>query len=202
MADKSEIKKALLKLDPGNPDHWTSDKSPRLEALGIDGLKRADVVKAAPLFNRDHPTFDLPSDEPEAVDGEFGEAQEPLVQMEASEFGSGWEETLTKELPPLPPIMESKKLAEVLAWLQMEETKTRDLKQLVVAREREIATRIVAVQERMGLEVSSRTNQERLMSFLKSTQQTKVPSRIDEAFQPQRDPTLQRPVRTNQGEVQ
>lgn len=49
---KSEqILEALSKLDPENNDHWTQDGSPRLGAVG-DGVSRADILAAAPLFNR------------------------------------------------------------------------------------------------------------------------------------------------------
>lgn len=54
-----EIKDALLKLDVKNDDHWTGDGSPRVDALGIKGLKRGDIVKAAPQFTRETPTVEI-----------------------------------------------------------------------------------------------------------------------------------------------
>jgi len=49
---KEQIHEALLKLDPKNDAHWTVDGAPKLDQLGIDGLKRSDVIKAAPQFSR------------------------------------------------------------------------------------------------------------------------------------------------------
>lgn len=55
------IKAALLKLDPSNNEHWTADGAPKLDALKMDGVKRAEVVKAAPHFSRTNPTTDTPA---------------------------------------------------------------------------------------------------------------------------------------------
>ena len=46
------IQAALLALNVENDDQWTSDGSPRIDALGIPGLKRAEIVAAAPQFSR------------------------------------------------------------------------------------------------------------------------------------------------------
>lgn len=52
-----DIKTALSQLDPMNDDHWTSDGSPRMDAvakiLGDESVKRKDVTDAAPDFTRD-----------------------------------------------------------------------------------------------------------------------------------------------------
>jgi len=56
---KEEILAALGKLDPQNDDHWTGDGLPRIDKLGIQGLKRADITAAAPQFTRDNPTFEI-----------------------------------------------------------------------------------------------------------------------------------------------
>lgn len=52
---------ALGKLDTGNDDHWTADGQPKLEALGIDGLRRKDVTETAPHFTRANPKIDTPA---------------------------------------------------------------------------------------------------------------------------------------------
>lgn len=46
------IQAALLALDVKNDEMWTSDGSPRIDSLGIPGLKRAEIVAAAPQFSR------------------------------------------------------------------------------------------------------------------------------------------------------
>lgn len=55
------IKAALMKLDPKDNTQWTADGAPKLEALKLEGVKRAEVVKAAPHFTRDHPSLDTPA---------------------------------------------------------------------------------------------------------------------------------------------
>jgi len=59
MTDK--IIEALSKLDPANDEHWTADGAPKIDALGIEGVKRADIVKAAPHFTRSNPAFETPA---------------------------------------------------------------------------------------------------------------------------------------------
>lgn len=56
-----KIIEALKKLDPAADDHWTADGLPKVEALGIEGVKRADVTKAAPHFKRDNLVIDTPA---------------------------------------------------------------------------------------------------------------------------------------------
>lgn len=49
---------ALLELDPENPNHWTSDGLPKVDALRFatanPSLTRDDITTAAPLFTRDN----------------------------------------------------------------------------------------------------------------------------------------------------
>lgn len=49
---------ALLELDPDNPNHWTSDGLPKVDALRFatanPSLTRDDITTAAPLFTRDN----------------------------------------------------------------------------------------------------------------------------------------------------
>lgn len=59
MSDK--IIEALKRLDPANEAHWTADGLPKVEALGIEGVKRPDVTKAAPHFKRDNLAIDTPA---------------------------------------------------------------------------------------------------------------------------------------------
>ncbi len=59
---KETIIAALKGLDPRNNDHWTAEGLPSLKAIGIEGVKRADVSSAAPHFTRDNPIVDTPAD--------------------------------------------------------------------------------------------------------------------------------------------
>lgn len=52
---------ALKSLDPSNSDHWTSEGAPRIDALKIEGIKRADITAAAPHFSRDNPAIETPA---------------------------------------------------------------------------------------------------------------------------------------------
>lgn len=58
---------ALVDLDPENPNHWTSDGLPKLDALkfatGNASLTRSDVTDAAPLFTRDNRVIEEPEPE-------------------------------------------------------------------------------------------------------------------------------------------
>ncbi|WPJ68564.1 hypothetical protein OMDBNIEC_00078 [Salmonella phage STP-SP5] len=59
---------ALLDLDPENPNHWTTDGLPKVDALRFatanPSLTRDEITEAAPLFTRDNPVVEEP--EPEA----------------------------------------------------------------------------------------------------------------------------------------
>lgn len=48
------VRSVLDKLDPANPDHWTSQGVPRMDALEKLGLKitRAELTELAPGFTR------------------------------------------------------------------------------------------------------------------------------------------------------
>jgi len=59
---KEALIHALKALDTGNDDHWTADGLPKIEALGLEGIKRKDVTEVAPQFNRAHPVIDVPAD--------------------------------------------------------------------------------------------------------------------------------------------
>lgn len=60
---------ALLELDPENPNHWTSDGLPKVDALRFatanPSLTRDDITTAAPLFTRDNRVLE---EEPEPVE--------------------------------------------------------------------------------------------------------------------------------------
>ena len=60
---KHKIEAALTGLDPRNAEHWTAEGLPSLKALGIEGIKRADVTAAAPHFTRDNPVLTTPDEE-------------------------------------------------------------------------------------------------------------------------------------------
>lgn len=59
--DANKIIEALKGLDPENNEHWTADGAPKLSALKIEGVTRAEVVKAAPHFNRLNPSTETPA---------------------------------------------------------------------------------------------------------------------------------------------
>lgn len=58
---------ALLDLDPENPNHWTADGLPKVDALrfstGNPALTRDDITSAAPLFTRDNRVLETPEPE-------------------------------------------------------------------------------------------------------------------------------------------
>ena len=83
MSQTEQIKEALLKLDVNNDELWTGDGLPKVEALSIPGIKRADITEAAPQFTRENPTIELPegkqSDEDKAqaeIDNRVAEVME------------------------------------------------------------------------------------------------------------------------------
>lgn len=55
---------ALLELDPDNPNHWTSDGLPKVDALRFatanPSLTRDDITTAAPMFTRDNRVLEGP----------------------------------------------------------------------------------------------------------------------------------------------
>lgn len=57
------LKEALSKLDPNNPDHWTTDGSPRIDVLKSlmgeegTGLDRGTVLKEFPDFRKTNLTI-------------------------------------------------------------------------------------------------------------------------------------------------
>lgn len=80
MADKAtpeQIREALLKLDPTNNSQWTNEGLPALddlkELIGVR-VSRAEVTEAAPMFSRDHPTFEEPA--AEKIDDSLSEDEE------------------------------------------------------------------------------------------------------------------------------
>lgn len=66
MADIEKIKAGLLTLKPENADQWTADGLPKVDALGIPGLKRADITAVAPQFTRENPTLEIKAPEEDA----------------------------------------------------------------------------------------------------------------------------------------
>lgn len=78
----TQIKEALLKLDPANNDHWTSEGVPRLdvmkELVGGD-VNRADVTAACKSFTRKHPVIEevSPDAEKTAPEAQSTEVKDP-----------------------------------------------------------------------------------------------------------------------------
>lgn len=73
-----QILNALKTLDPNNPDQWTNDGLPKVDALGVQGIKRSDITQVAPHFTRENPVLELPQEDSIVVDGEKGaEDSEP-----------------------------------------------------------------------------------------------------------------------------
>lgn len=78
------INQALLSLDPSNDDHWTSDGSPKMEAVAqfLDQeVTRKDIIQAAPEFNRTH-AMSLKEQEDDEDRDEQEEQGEPEVSEE------------------------------------------------------------------------------------------------------------------------
>lgn len=61
---KEKIKHVLSQLDEDNDDHWTEEGVPLMSAVhavaGDNGITRANLLDAAPLFTRENRVFDLP----------------------------------------------------------------------------------------------------------------------------------------------
>jgi len=60
MTDK--IKEALATFDPAKDEFWTADGLPKIEVVGIVGLKRSDITKVAPHFTRANPVLETPGE--------------------------------------------------------------------------------------------------------------------------------------------
>lgn len=73
---KSElILEKLATLDPDNKDHWNADGQPRLGAIG-EGVKREEVLAAAPLFSRQNPELPHQEKAPDLTEEEVKEVLE------------------------------------------------------------------------------------------------------------------------------
>lgn len=91
---KNKIIDALLKLDQSNEDHWTADGLPKVDALEIEGVTRAQISEAAPHFTKENPVIETPAevqDKAEAkaveeaeldIDGKIA-AQQEVVERKA-----------------------------------------------------------------------------------------------------------------------
>jgi len=71
MAERSEqIRKALSEMDALDDDQWTTDGAPKVDvvadAANLKELKRAEIINAAPKFNRENFDLDFEAEEPEA----------------------------------------------------------------------------------------------------------------------------------------
>lgn len=97
------IAEILSMLDPDNDEQWTSDGLPKVAVVrviaGDDDIQRADIVEAAPEFNRDVALTTQSTqspDEPEIVDeGRDDDDVEPEVDNRSLE------EKLAEELTAL-----------------------------------------------------------------------------------------------------
>lgn len=82
------IAEILSMLDPDNDEQWTSDGLPKVAVVrviaGDDDIQRADIVEAAPEFNRDVALTTQSPDEPE-VDDEGRDDVEPEVDNRSLE---------------------------------------------------------------------------------------------------------------------
>lgn len=69
---KQQIIEALGLLDPTNDDQWTADGLPKVEALKLEGIRRADITDAAPHYRRDNrviePAVKLAEPKPVSLD--------------------------------------------------------------------------------------------------------------------------------------
>jgi hypothetical protein len=78
--NSNAIKEALKRLDPAVEAHWTSNGSPRLDALGIPGIDRASIMAAAPHFTRTNRLIGVPGEEKKPED-----AKEKKSLLEAAQ---------------------------------------------------------------------------------------------------------------------
>jgi len=87
---KDKIKEALGLMDAMDDDQWTADGAPKVEAVAslgeFEGLKRADIIDAAPKFSRDNPDTSDVLDEEAVEEANEDDEQAP----EAEENTQGW----------------------------------------------------------------------------------------------------------------
>ena len=98
MADKEKILAALAEFDPLDDDQWTTDGAPLVEVVakftGDFGIKRQDIINAAPDFNRNKAKAEpeIQEDpEPEIqedLEPEIQEDPKPAVEMTEAEYNS------------------------------------------------------------------------------------------------------------------
>lgn len=119
-----QIKDALAKLDPANPNHWTDDGLPRMDTIkilsGDPSLTREQVTTAAPAFNREAalaalqgagtpaattapPVTDSPPAAPVQAASGADEAAAPAL---APVFGDAGEDGFIPMLNPAPLVMQ------------------------------------------------------------------------------------------------
>lgn len=111
MQDK--IQAALKGLDARNNDHWTAEGLPSLKALGIEGVKRADVTAVAPHFTRDNLVIETPDEK--AKEEAVATAAE-LAEKAKEELG-----TIEEQKVKLKIIIDQKTLALQHARADLEE---------------------------------------------------------------------------------
>lgn len=92
-----KIIEALDQMDTMDDDQWTGDGAPKVDvvatASGVEGLKRSDIINAAPKFSRSNPdTSAILDDEAVKEANEDDEAGgEPEVEVEEAEVNDlGW----------------------------------------------------------------------------------------------------------------
>ena len=71
MSERDEqIRKALSEMDALDDEQWTTDGAPKVDfiadAANLKELKRAEIINAAPKFNRDNFDLEFEAEEPEA----------------------------------------------------------------------------------------------------------------------------------------
>jgi len=102
---EGKIKSGLSKLDHGNDDHWTKAGKPDIaavcEASGLDELKRADIEKVAPDFERRETLPDTEGKgEPSVFERELIESTSNRARLEKQNEGkTGRKMSVFKEVP-------------------------------------------------------------------------------------------------------
>lgn len=131
MANKEQIVEALGQMDPLDDDQWTADGAPKVEVVGKlagdFGIKRQDIVSAAPAFNRENPVTEIEQDPPEEETETETETSSEEEETE-TETSSEQETPSEEEDPPeeeasadadLPDVTEREMTeAEFVAWLK------------------------------------------------------------------------------------
>ena len=116
-----QIQEVLMELDPQDDEQWTKEGAPRMDILeelleaDPNELTRADIRKAAPLFNRDNMSLDADAEveEDEPVDDQSTDESEPETEEAEAEVGTTEASMVRGSMAELEEELEARK--EILA---------------------------------------------------------------------------------------